>query len=101
MPIGLYLMTHAYFCFYHALSNVCIRCDNLPRIAKQRHVFWWCIRRVKAAVRSGWQQQLAVAVTVFVLAYTTALMETVTIAHFPYYTHKVRIQKKKMSMSCC
>lgn len=46
-------------------------------------------RRVKAAVRSGWRQQLAVAVTVFVLAYTTALMETVTIAHFPYYTHKV------------
>lgn len=25
VPITLYFMTHAYFCFYHAVSNVLIR----------------------------------------------------------------------------
>ena len=36
-------------------------------------------------------QWLVLALVVFVLAYITALMETVTIAHFPYYRFKVTI----------
>ena len=74
MPIALYLITHAYFCFYHALANV-------------------VIRRVKAASRSlgPGTEALAVALAVFLLAYFTAFMETLTIAHFPYYVHKARM----------
>ena len=65
-------MTHAYFCFYHALSNV-------------------VLRRTTHAVQSlhPFIQWLVLAFVVFVLAYITALMETVTIAHFPYYKFKV------------
>ena len=73
VPITLYFMTHAYFCFYHALSNV-------------------VLRRTTHAVQSlpPFVQWLVLATVVFVLAYITALMETVTIAHFPYYKFKVR-----------
>ena len=72
VPITLYFMTHAYFCFYHALSNVLLRrCQHAtarwPRLL----------------------QHLAAAMLVFSLAYATAYMETLTIAHFPYYTFKV------------
>lgn len=34
-------------------------------------------------------QWLLLALLIFILAYITALMETVTIAHFPYYRFKV------------
>lgn len=66
-------MTHAYFCFYHALANMVLRrtayaVQHSPRIC----------------------QWLTLGTVVFVLAYITALMETVTIAHFPYYRFKVR-----------
>ncbi|PRW32580.1 Cycloeucalenol cycloisomerase isoform B [Chlorella sorokiniana] len=73
VPITLYFMTHAYFCLYHALSNL-------------------LIRRARAAVaRYGSTAQAAVeAVVVFVLAYATAYGETLTIAHFPYYSFKDR-----------
>lgn len=73
MPIALYLITHAYFCFYHALANV-------------------VIRRVKhaSAPLGALGRGLAVAVAVFLLSYFTAFMETLTISHFPYYVHKVR-----------
>ena len=72
VPITLYFMTHAYFCFYHALSNVVLRrtayaVQQSPRIC----------------------QWMTLVTVVFVLAYITALMETVTIAHFPYYRFKV------------
>ena len=72
VPIPLYFMTHAYFCFYHALSNVAIRVT--------RH----------ATARFGpVVQHLSTAVTVFLLSYATAFMETLTIAHFPYYKFQV------------
>jgi len=72
VPITLYFMTHAYFCFYHALSNVCIR--------RARH----------ATAKHGiWAQRAATVAVVFLLSYATAYGETFTIAHFPYYTHKV------------
>lgn len=73
VPITLYFMTHAYFCFYHALSNV-------------------VLRRVLHACQGSTvvSRYLVMSITVFVLAFVTALMETVTIAHFPYYRFKVR-----------
>lgn len=75
VPIPLYLMTHAYFCFYHAVSN-------------------YCIRRTRRALEPrGWQAQAAgEAAVVFVLSYTMAFGETLTIAHFPHYS---------FSVSCC
>lgn len=74
VPITLYLMTHAYFCFYHALSNVILR-----RVSHACHTSTLMAKFV------------TLSVTVFVLAFITALMETVTIAHFPYYRFKVRL----------
>ena len=73
MPITLYFMTHAYFCFYHAVSNVLMR--RLGH-ATQR---WRPV-----------MQKVATTMLVFALSYATAYMETLTIAHFPYYTFKVR-----------
>lgn len=66
-------MTHAYFCFYHAVSNV-------------------VLRRVGHACqgKSVLLKYLMLSITVFVLAFITAFMETFTIAHFPYYRFKVR-----------
>ncbi|PSC68708.1 Cycloeucalenol cycloisomerase [Micractinium conductrix] len=73
VPITLYLMTHAYFCLYHALANLVIR------------------RARAAAARHGSAAQAAAeAVVVFALSYATAYGETLTIAHFPYYTFKDR-----------
>lgn len=76
VPITLYFMTHAYFCFYHTLSNL-------------------AIRRIRAALqlRGGVAQAAGEAAVVFLLAYATAYGETLTIAHFPYYTFK---DKSKM-----
>ena len=64
-------MTHAYFCLYHSLANV-------------------LIRRVRNATSSlgPLAQNLAETVLVFCLSYATAYGETLTIAHFPYYTFK-------------
>jgi len=69
VPVALYLMTHAYFCFYHALANV-------------------ALRRVESALagRSAALRKAARAAAVFALAYATAYGETLTIAHFPHYT---------------
>ena len=66
-------MTHAYFCFYHAVANI-------------------VIRAVRSAVQHihPWMPALAEAVTVFILAYLMALGETLSIAHFPYYSFQVQ-----------
>lgn len=46
VPLVMYLMTHAYFCFYHALSNLVLRrvrehvsncCSNLCSCRRQQH----------------------------------------------------------------
>ena len=73
VPITLYFMTHAYFCLYHTLSNM-------------------LIRRVRAAAAHHGQtiQAISEGIVVFALAYATAYGETLTIAHFPYYTFKDR-----------
>lgn len=70
VPIALYFMTHAYFCFYHTLANV-------------------CLRRVSRAVAPGAPRLLALGAVVFCLSYATAFMETLTISHFPYYNFRV------------
>jgi len=80
VPITLYFMTHAYFCFYHAISNLLIR-----RLS-------FAIRRWRPSM-----QHLATALLVLSLSYATAFMETLTIAHFPYYTFKVRSQALAIS----
>ena len=76
MPLPLYFMTHAYFCFYHALANVVLR----------------RVRRATAGARPA-LAAAAFAGAVFALAYVTAFMETATIAHFPYYTFKARLRR--------
>lgn len=81
VPIPLYYMTHAYFCFYHALSNVAMRTT--------RHF---------TAKHGPVVQHLSTALTVFLLSYATAYVETLTIAHFPYYKFKVRSLHCAMSI---
>ncbi|KAG1662634.1 hypothetical protein FOA52_009619 [Chlamydomonas sp. UWO 241] len=76
VPIVMYLMTHAYFTFYHALSNVLLR-----RV------------RTGMAGSSKAARVAAMGVLIFVLSYSTAYMETLTISHYPYYTF---IDKAKM-----
>ncbi|KAF8063107.1 CPI1 [Scenedesmus sp. PABB004] len=70
VPLVMYLMTHAYFLFYHALANT-------------------ALRRVDAHLAHAplATRRLARGLAVFLLAYGTAYMETLTISHFPYYTH--------------
>eukprot|EP00898_Chlorokybus_atmophyticus_P003545 jgi/Chlat1/4191/Chrsp27S04286 len=78
VPIPLYFLTHAYFCFYHSLSNIVLR-----------RVDRWFVSDNKSkpnAAASSWQRSVVFALVVFALSYATAFMETLTIAHFPYYT---------------
>ncbi|KAK9850469.1 hypothetical protein WJX84_012325, partial [Apatococcus fuscideae] len=79
VPITLYFMTHAYFCFYHTLSNLALR--------RLRHAFQTSSRLYRVS---------AMGLAVFLMAYTTAIMETLTIAHFPYYTFRDRQQMSKV-----
>lgn len=71
IPIVMFLLTHAYFCLYHALSNIIIR--------RTRYA------TMHLGTRTSW---LVVACVIFALAYLTAFMETATISQYPYYTHK-------------
>ena len=71
VPIALYFMTHAYFMFYHVLSNCALR--------KTRRAF------AKDAKRCAVECALVV-----VMAYTTAFMESLTICGFPYYSFEDR-----------
>ena len=74
VPITLYFMTHAYFCFYHTLSNIVLR--------RLRHAFKASSQLYRVGI---------MGLAIFLMAYTTAIMETLTIAHFPYYTFRVSI----------
>lgn len=132
VPITLYFMTHAYFCLYHALSNMLIRrvrhalaargptaqvgrppaspaaCGRLLLCRQDNPCTLPCCSKAcrmpppgcrTLACRPPWllaarppglpPQAAAEAVLVFVLAYATAFGETLTIAHFPYYSFKV------------
>ena len=71
VPIALFLMTHAYFMFYHVLSNCAIRYVRSKYVPNaQRFVF-------ECAV-------------VAVASYATAFMESLTICGFPYYKFEAR-----------
>jgi cycloeucalenol cycloisomerase len=71
IPIMLYLITHAYFISYHAVINV-------------------ILRRYWSSTRPTFLRSLGSILLVLLLAYITALMETLTISSVPYYTHKDR-----------
>lgn len=59
----MYLLTHAYFCLYHALSNILIR------------------RTLRATAHWGAAcSKAAAGAVIFGLAYATAFMETFTIS---------------------
>jgi len=73
VPITCYLATHAYFIFYHSLTNLILR----------------RLRRALAALPSAASVTITCLV-ILVLAYVTAFMETFTIANFPYYEFKDR-----------
>ena len=65
IPITTFLLTHAYFCFYHTLSNI-------------------TIRRLRFAIRnvnSKAGRIIIQAVWIFLFSYFTAFMETFTIAN--------------------
>lgn len=64
IPLVMFMLTHAYFCLYHALSNVVIR--RTLSFARGR------------GAASPWAYAAA---AIFVLAYVTAVMETLTIMH--------------------
>ncbi|QDZ22132.1 cycloeucalenol cycloisomerase [Chloropicon primus] len=73
VPLCLYLMTHAYFMFYHALSNFVIRWIRDTYAANGfRHFFEWSV--------------------IASMSYTTAFGEALTICAFPYYSFEDRNQ---------
>lgn len=73
VPVCMYLATHFYFCFYHAIGSKVIR--------------WvWTHYRPGAA-----RTTFCVSV-VCVMAYCTAFLETFSISAFPYYTFDDREQ---------
>lgn len=66
VPISMYLMTHAYFMFYHAMTNS-------------------ILRKIKTSYEKDVFRDVFYATVVAALAYTTAFMETLTICAFPYW----------------
>jgi|TARA_B110000977_G_scaffold191789_1_gene264387 cycloeucalenol cycloisomerase len=71
VPIALYFMTHAYFMFYHVLSNV-------------------ALRRVRKEYKKDKFRFIFQCALIATMAYTTAFMESLTICGFPYYTFNDR-----------
>lgn len=104
VPITLYLMTHAYFCLYHAFGNLMVRRarnevvaffytrDNgLDLDSKKKNKNESKKGHFKRPYKHIYIFEIIVEVLmVFVLSYATAFAETLTIAHFPYYTFKDR-----------
>ena len=92
VPICLYFMTHAYFMFYHSLSNVVIRMvvmrtSDVEKSATKGNDKGYKYRKW------SWKTYACVTISVFLLSYATAFMETLTIANFKYYTF---VDKGKM-----
>ncbi|CAK9083956.1 Cycloeucalenol cycloisomerase (Cycloeucalenol--obtusifoliol isomerase) (Cyclopropyl sterol isomerase) [Durusdinium trenchii] len=71
VPVCMYLATHFYFSFYHALGNKALR---------------WISTRFRP---SFWRKIFSV-VFVCVMSYSVAFMETFSISAFPYYTFENR-----------
>lgn len=67
VPISMYLMTHAYFMFYHVLSNA-------------------ALRRIRTGYVDNAQRFVFECAAIGAMSYTTAFMESLTICGFPYYS---------------
>lgn len=73
VPLCLYLMTHAYFMFYHSLSNFAIRWIRDTYLASGTRAFFeWIV--------------------IGFMSYATAFGEALTICAFPYYSFENRNQ---------
>jgi len=110
VPFTLYLMTHAYFVFYHSLGNVCIRAalrkfggggergggEGSGRRANKRKSSSSSSSSSSPSsplsdlFHRRLRRPLVVALVVLPLSYFTAFMETATIAHFPHYRFRDR-----------
>ncbi|CAI5495232.1 unnamed protein product [Closterium sp. Naga37s-1] len=103
VPFALYLLTHAYFCFYHVISNITIRRlrhflntpSSTPQPASAKHFVNSKSSSAKSkpstssassASRSSVFALIVQGAWVLALSYITAFMETATIANFEYYT---------------
>ncbi|CAI6004967.1 unnamed protein product [Closterium sp. NIES-64] len=103
VPFALYLLTHAYFCFYHVISNITIRRlrhflntpSSTPQPASAKHYVNSKSSSAKSkpstssassATRSSVFSLIVQGAWVLALSYITAFMETATIANFEYYT---------------
>lgn len=106
VPIALYMLTHAYFAFYHSVSNYSLR--RLRRLFCQR--LWhgksglyvkaersppiryslWALDCWWLDCRPRWLVDTVSALWIFALSYATAYMETLTISSFPYYAHTAK-----------
>lgn len=71
VPISMYLMTHAYFMFYHVLSNA-------------------ALRRIRTGFVDNRARFVFECVAIGAMSYTTAFMESLTICGFPYYDFENR-----------
>ena len=71
VPIALYLMTHAYFMFYHVLSNA-------------------ALRKIRSRYRPGRGRFAFECGVIAAMSYSTAFMESLTICGFPYYSFEDR-----------
>lgn len=71
VPFFLYLVTHAYFCFYHTLTNLLLR------------RFW--SSHFYQGLQSCLLRCIVSSVVVFLMGYITAFMEAFTISSVPYY----------------
>lgn len=67
VPIPMFFATHFYFCFYHVISN-CI------------------LRRIVTGFVPSMPKNMFLGLAVLCMSYTTAVMETVTIAGYKCYT---------------
>lgn len=106
VPFALYLMTHAYFVFYHSLGNICIRAALRKFGGGSGKAKSNSKKKSGSSSGSGsgsgsssplsllferrLRRPLIVALVVFPLSYFTAFMETATIAHFPHYRFRNR-----------
>lgn len=77
VPISMYMATHAYFCFYHSLTNICIR--------RMRRTV-----RYSSSTITDSERLILNALFIGILAYTTAFMETKTIEGFDYWEFENR-----------
>ena len=71
VPIAMYLMTHAYFMFYHVLSNA-------------------VLRKIRGKYQADAGRFIYQCGVVAAMSYSTAFMESLTICGFPYYVFEDR-----------